>query len=105
MVELNLIKEEFCACRMKEHKRTAYFAMQHEMDHEEYKEKWEEERAWKREKAQCVKETYARGGEKELMSIFFAPVRYRVVKIARSCLEMVLRTTNHTIIYLGSGPF
>jgi hypothetical protein len=34
---------------------------------EGYKEKREEERAWKREKARRTKEAYARGGEKALM--------------------------------------
>jgi hypothetical protein len=38
MVKLNIM-EEFCGRRMVEHKRAAYFAMKHEMDHEEYKEK------------------------------------------------------------------
>jgi hypothetical protein len=42
MVELNM---------MEEHRRAAFFARQHEIDHEEYKEKREEERACKREKA------------------------------------------------------
>jgi hypothetical protein len=35
---------------MEERKRATYFAMQREMDREEYKEKREDERAWKREK-------------------------------------------------------
>jgi hypothetical protein len=35
------------------------------------------------------------------LSVFFAPARYRVVKIARS---VVLRTTNNTIVYPSSGP-
>jgi hypothetical protein len=39
MVELNMMEEKFCAHRMAERKRVAYFAMQHEMDCEEYKEK------------------------------------------------------------------
>jgi hypothetical protein len=34
---------------MAEHKRTTYFVMQREMAHDEYKEKREEERAWKQE--------------------------------------------------------
>jgi hypothetical protein len=46
MVKLNMMEEEFRACR-----RASYFAMQREMDHEEYKEKREEERTQKREKA------------------------------------------------------
>jgi hypothetical protein len=45
MVELNIIEEEFHACRMAERKRAAYFAMQCEMAHEEYNEKREEGRA------------------------------------------------------------
>jgi predicted membrane channel-forming protein YqfA (hemolysin III family) len=36
--------------------------------------------------------------------VFFASARYKVVKIAHSCSEMVLRTTKHTMIYPGSGP-
>jgi hypothetical protein len=51
MVELNMMEEEFHARRMEEHRRAAFFARQHEIDHEEYKEKREEERACKREKA------------------------------------------------------
>jgi hypothetical protein len=51
MVELNMMEEEFRAHRMVEYKHAAYFAMQREMAHEEYKEKREEERAQKREKA------------------------------------------------------
>jgi hypothetical protein len=39
MVELNMMEEEFCARRMEERKPAAYFTMQREMDHEEYKEK------------------------------------------------------------------
>jgi hypothetical protein len=35
--------------------------------------------------------------------MFFAPARYRVVKIARSNFEVVLQITKHTIIYPGSG--
>jgi hypothetical protein len=42
MVELNMMEEEFRVRRMVEHKRAAYFAMQREMAHEEYKEKREE---------------------------------------------------------------
>jgi hypothetical protein len=34
--------------------------------------------------------------------VFFAPARYRVVKIACSYSKVVLRTTNHTIVYPGS---
>jgi hypothetical protein len=67
MVQLNMMEEEFCARRLEEHRHAAYFAMQHEMDHEEYKEKRGEERAQKCEKAQRAKEMYARGGEKVLI--------------------------------------
>jgi hypothetical protein len=52
---------------MAEHKHATYFAMQREMAREDYKEKWEEERAWKRKKARRVKEAYARGGVIALM--------------------------------------
>jgi hypothetical protein len=38
------------------------------------------------------------------MSVFFAPARYRVVKITRSSSEVVLRTMKHIVIYLGSDP-
>jgi hypothetical protein len=47
MVELNMMDEEFHARMMEEHRRAAFFARQHEMDHEEYKEKREQERVWK----------------------------------------------------------
>jgi hypothetical protein len=67
MVELNLMEEEFCARRTAERRRAANFAIQREMDREEYKEKREEERARKHEKARRVKETYEQGGEKALM--------------------------------------
>jgi hypothetical protein len=33
---------------------------------------------------------------------FFAPARYMVVKITRSCSDMVLLTIKHTIVYHGS---
>jgi hypothetical protein len=36
--------------------------------------------------------------------VFFASARYRVVKIARSSFEVVLRTTEDTVIYHGSVP-
>jgi hypothetical protein len=39
MVKLNMMEEESHARRKEERRRTAYFAMQREMDHEEYKEK------------------------------------------------------------------
>jgi hypothetical protein len=67
MVELNMMEGEFRARRMAEHNHAAYFAMQHEMARDEYKEKREEERAQKREKARCVKEACAKGGERVLM--------------------------------------
>jgi hypothetical protein len=41
--------------------------MHHEMNHEEYKEKREEEKAHKREKSRHANEAYARGGDKVLM--------------------------------------
>jgi hypothetical protein len=40
MVEINMM-EEFYARWMEEHRRAAFFARHHEMDHEEYKEKRE----------------------------------------------------------------
>jgi hypothetical protein len=36
------------------------------------------------------------------MLVFFAPARYRVVKIVCSFFEVVLQTTNHIIVYLDS---
>jgi hypothetical protein len=45
MVELNMMDEEFCACRIAERNRAGYFAIKREMAHEEYKEKREKERA------------------------------------------------------------
>jgi hypothetical protein len=36
--------------------------------------------------------------------VFFAPVRYRMVKVAHSCSDVVLRTTKHTTVYPSSGP-
>jgi hypothetical protein len=45
MVELNLMEEEFHACRAVERRRAVFFARQREMDREEYKEKRKEERA------------------------------------------------------------
>jgi hypothetical protein len=67
MLELNLMEEEFRARRTVERRHAVFFARQREMDREEYKEKWEEERARKREKARHVKEAYERGGEKALV--------------------------------------
>jgi hypothetical protein len=67
MVELNMMEEEFHTHRMVERKHAAYFAMQCEMAREEYKEKRDEERAQKREKAQRAKEAHARGSERKLM--------------------------------------
>jgi hypothetical protein len=64
MVKLNMMEEEFRARRMEECRR-AYFVMKREMDREEYREKWEEERTRKREKAWRAKEAYDRGGERE----------------------------------------
>jgi hypothetical protein len=37
------------------------------------------------------------------VGVFFAPTRYKVIKIVRSYFEVVLRTTNLTMIYPGSG--
>jgi hypothetical protein len=39
------------------------------------------------------------------LSMFLARARHGVVKIARYSPEVVLRTTKHTVIYPGSGPF
>jgi hypothetical protein len=58
MVKLNLIEEEFRARRTAEHRSAVFFASQHEMDRDEYKEKREEERARKREKARRAKAAY-----------------------------------------------
>jgi hypothetical protein len=51
IVELNMMEEEFHARRMEERRRASFFARQREMDREEYKEKQEQERAHKHEKA------------------------------------------------------
>jgi hypothetical protein len=45
LVELNLMEEEFRARRIEERWHADYFDMQHEMDHQEYKEKREAKRA------------------------------------------------------------
>jgi hypothetical protein len=45
IVELNLMEEEFHARRTAEQRRVVFFASQREMDHDEYKEKREEEMA------------------------------------------------------------
>jgi hypothetical protein len=37
-----------------------------------------------------------------LLLVFFAPTRYRVVKITHFSSEVVLRTTGHMVIYPGS---
>jgi hypothetical protein len=39
MVELDMMDEEFRTRRMEECRHAAFFVRQHEMDHEEYKEK------------------------------------------------------------------
>jgi hypothetical protein len=39
-----------------------------------------------------------------VLSVFFAPTRYRVVKIVCFCSEVVLQTTKPTIFYPVSGP-
>jgi hypothetical protein len=67
MVKLNMMEEEFRARMMEERRRVTYFAMKHEMNCEEYKEKREEERVRKCEKVRRAKEAYARGGERALM--------------------------------------
>jgi hypothetical protein len=67
MAQLNMMEEEFRACRMEERRRATYFAMRREMAHEQEKEKREDERAHKCEKARRVKEAFARGGNKVLM--------------------------------------
>jgi hypothetical protein len=67
MVQLNMMEEEFHACRMEEWKHAGYFAMRCEIDHEQDKEKREEERAWKHEKARHAKETFAWDGEQALI--------------------------------------
>jgi hypothetical protein len=51
MVELNMMEEEFRACRMEELRHAAIFVRQREMDREEYKENREQKRAHKCEKA------------------------------------------------------
>jgi hypothetical protein len=66
MVELNLMEEEFCACSMAERRHDAYFAMQREIDRDEYKEKREQERTRKRERARRANEAYEQGGEEAL---------------------------------------
>jgi hypothetical protein len=38
------------------------------------------------------------------LSVFFAPTRYRVLKIACSSSEVVLRTMKHIVIHPSSGP-
>jgi hypothetical protein len=58
MMELNLMEEEFRARRTVDCRRAIFFARQCETDREQYKEKREEERARKREKARCAKESY-----------------------------------------------
>jgi hypothetical protein len=39
-----------------------------------------------------------------VLSVFFAPTRYRVIKIASSSFAVVLRTMKYTVIYPGSCP-
>jgi hypothetical protein len=39
---------------------------------------------------------------RELLSVFFALSKYRVVKITSSCSEVVMRTIKHTMFYPGS---
>jgi hypothetical protein len=63
MIKLNMMEEKFRARMMEEHRCATFSARQCEMDHEEYKEKREQEMARKREKAQRAKEAYERGGD------------------------------------------
>jgi hypothetical protein len=58
MVELNMMEEEFLSRGMEERRCAAFFARQLEMDHDEYKEKREQEGAHKHEKVRCAKEAY-----------------------------------------------
>jgi hypothetical protein len=62
---------------------------------------WEEEAF--EDKAAEEEELLRVQQEIEIVDVF-TPARYRVVKIACSCSEVVLRTTNHTMVYPGSGP-
>jgi hypothetical protein len=39
-----------------------------------------------------------------VVSVFFAPANYGVIKIVYSSSEVVLQTTKHTMIYPGLGP-
>jgi hypothetical protein len=39
-----------------------------------------------------------------VLSVFSTLARYIVVKIARSCFEVVLRTTKQTMVYPSLGP-
>jgi hypothetical protein len=66
MVELNMMEEELCAHRMEECRHVTFFPTHREMDREEYKEKREQEKACKREKARRVKKVYERGGDEAL---------------------------------------
>jgi hypothetical protein len=50
MTWLNMMEEEFRACRMEKHKRTATFLLCREMERDQDNEKREEEREWKHEK-------------------------------------------------------
>jgi hypothetical protein len=40
----------------------------------------------------------------EVVLVFSAPVKYRVVKIAHSSFKVVLQIIKYTMIYSGSGP-
>jgi hypothetical protein len=42
--------------------------------------------------------------DRACLSMFSAPKKYRVVKIVHSSFEMVLQTTERTMIYPGSDP-
>jgi hypothetical protein len=52
-----------------------------------------------RGKARCKSPFLARQ-----LLVFFAPARYRVVRISHFYSEMVLQTKKHTMDYPGLGP-
>jgi hypothetical protein len=67
MAWLNMMEEKFHTCRMAERKRATYFAIHREMGHEHDKEKREEERAQKCEKARRAKAAFVNGDEQALI--------------------------------------
>jgi hypothetical protein len=80
---------------MEERRQATYFAMQHEMKREEYKERRVGERAWKHEKARYAKEAYARGGEKMLMKAKVAMsysglMDYFISIVSMCCIKLVM---------------